>query len=66
VGSEGDLAKEALDRLERLHLVRMDGSSVNPMPAMFRFSLKDVVVQGATSKADSATPDLLSGEFDHD
>lgn len=65
-GSEGDLAKEALDRLERLHLVRMSGSSVIPMPAMFRFSLKDVVLQGATSKFDSTTPDLLSSEFDHD
>jgi uncharacterized protein (TIGR02678 family) len=64
-GSEGDLAKEALGRLERLHLIRMDGRSVIPMPAMFRFSLKDVVVQGATATTCSATPDLLSGEFGH-
>jgi uncharacterized protein (TIGR02678 family) len=66
VGSEGELAKEALDRLQRLHLVRIDGDSVVAMPAMFRFSLKDVVVQNGTSKATPTVPDLLSGEFDND
>lgn len=66
IGSEGDLAKEALGRLERLHLVRIDGSSVKPMPAMFRFSLKDVVVQRPGPKSTSACPETLSIEVDHD
>jgi uncharacterized protein (TIGR02678 family) len=38
-GSEGELAEMAVRRLEMLHLVRMDGDWVVPLPALARFCL---------------------------
>lgn len=63
-GSEQELAAEAVSRLQRLHLVRVDGDWIVPMPALFRFSLAELDVQGPASKCPPVTADLLSGEFD--
>lgn len=64
-GSEHELAAEAVSRLRRLHLVRVDGDCIVPMPALFRFSLAELDVQGPPSKDAPVPADLLSGEFDN-
>jgi uncharacterized protein (TIGR02678 family) len=40
-GAEADLARNALDRLEMLRLIRRDGDGVYPLPALARFALGD-------------------------
>ncbi len=64
-GSERELAKEALERLQKLHLVRIEGVWIVPLPALFRFSLAELDVKSSASKRQSLTADLLSGEFDN-
>lgn len=65
VGSEHELAAVAVSRLRRLHLVRVDGDGIAPMPALFRFSLAELDVQGPAAKGPPVSADLLSGEFDN-
>ena len=53
-GSEVELARQALSKLELLHLVRISDGVVRPKPALSRFSLGDAEVLRANGRADSA------------
>jgi uncharacterized protein (TIGR02678 family) len=44
-GAEHELARIALDRLHRLHLITRTADRVEPLPAIARFALGDVDVQ---------------------
>lgn len=59
-GAEVELAHQALDKLVRLHLVRVTDGMVRPMPALARFSLGEPQVHRVGERGAGASSDLFA------
>jgi uncharacterized protein (TIGR02678 family) len=49
-GAERELARDALDRLERLRLIALCGQEIQPLPALARFAVGKIIDVSSTPK----------------
>lgn len=58
-GSERELTEIALQRLEKLHLIRREADFIRPQPALARFALGEADIRNMDASRKSGTQELL-------
>lgn len=58
-GAERELAQAALERLQKLELIRRDADRIHPLPAIARFALGDADVQPAPARGRQSSGSLF-------